>query len=617
VMVIRDITQRKKDEEEIKYQANLLNNVSDPIIATDLNCIITSWNKAAEGLYGYKTEESIGKLVKDVINSEFTNEQRKKALNCLNKGHSCPLELTQYAKDGKILYIESTTLPIYERDKVTGYVSVNHDITQHRKAEEVLKIKEEQLRISLEAAHAGMWIRDPIGEWIATPELNALFGRSIDDPPLLEEEFIDYIHPDDLPRIEKTWLSARNGESVYDEEYRVIWPDGSLHWLASKGKISSQEGMPRFIGITYDITQHKKAEEELKQAHDTLELKVQERTVELENAYDDLFDLYNNAPCGYHSLDKDAYFERINDTELSWLGYSREEIVGKKKFTDLITEESLKTFKKNYPSFIKKGYVNDLEFDMIRKDGSILPILLNATAIYDSNGNFLMSRSTLFDMTEHKKAEEELKRSNEELQQFAYVSSHDLQEPLRTIASFTQLLERRYKGQLDDNADEFMNYIVDATIRMNEQIQGLLEFSRVGTKDVKFEPVDMNLILNQTIQNLNLSIREANTEITHDELPTVIGNARQLQRVFQNLISNAIKFKKPDGSSKIHISAYKSEDGKEYVFSVSDNGIGMEKQYLERIFIIFQQLHTRDVYGGTGIGLSVVKRIVERHGGSV
>ncbi|MGZ7209405.1 MAG: sensor histidine kinase, partial [Methanobacterium sp.] len=181
----------------------------------------------------------------------------------------------------------------------------------------------------------------------------------------------------------------------------------------------------------------------------------------------------------------------------------------------------------------------------------------------------------------------------------------------------TQLMERRYKGQLDSNADEFMDYIVEAAKRMKEQIDGLLEFSRVGTKGGEFEPVDMNLILNQTIQNLNVSIRDSNAEITHEELPTVTGDANQLQRVFQNLISNAIKFRKPDEPPKIKISVHESEDGKENVFSVKDNGIGMEEQYFERIFTIFQQLHTRDEYEGTGIGLSIVKRIIERHGGRV
>ena len=355
-----------------------------------------------------------------------------------------------------------------------------------------------------------------------------------------------------------------------------------------------------------------------------LESKIEERTIELKKAYARVSDLYNNAPCGYHSLDKKGYIIQINDTELSWFGYSREEIIGKKKFADLLTEKSIKTFNNSFPNFKERGEAYDLEFDVIRKDGSILPVLLNATAIMDSSRNYVMSRSTLFDITERRKNEEKinhmldnLKRSNEELEQFAYVSSHDLQEPLRTIASFTQLLERRYKSKLDDDADEFIAYIVDAAVRMKQQINDLLEFSRVTTTGSEFEMVDVNFILYQVIDNLKSAIDENNAEIIHDNLPKLIGDSDQLRRVFQNLIGNAIRYRKPDETPKIYISAYEDKGNDEYVFSVQDNGIGIEKQYLNRIFRIFQRLHTMEEYEGTGIGLSVVKRVVNRHGGRV
>jgi light-regulated signal transduction histidine kinase (bacteriophytochrome) len=230
----------------------------------------------------------------------------------------------------------------------------------------------------------------------------------------------------------------------------------------------------------------------------------------------------------------------------------------------------------------------------------------------------------LNDLTEQKKSElelhnllENLERSNEELEKFAYVASHDLQEPLRTIASFTQLLERRYKGKFDSDADEFMGYTVEAAIRMKDQIEGLLEFSRVATKGKEFEQVDLNEVLNQTINILNVSITECKADINYDELPLVMGDFGQLQRVFQNLISNAIKFRKCEEQLRIHISSRKDTQNNQYILSVTDNGIGIEEQYSERIFVIFQRLHTRDVYKGTGIGLSIVKKIIERHGGHI
>lgn len=210
---------------------------------------------------------------------------------------------------------------------------------------------------------------------------------------------------------------------------------------------------------------------------------------------------------------------------------------------------------------------------------------------------------------------EELKRSNDELQQFAYITSHDLQEPLRTISSFTQLIERRYKGQMDSDADEFMDYIIDAAKRMQELIKDLLEYSRVTTMGKEFKQVNTEEILQKTISNLHSAIEENDAEISYDELPELMADSRQIGQLFQNLISNAIKFRKKDESPKIHISTHKNEN--EYIFSVLDNGIGIEKEYFDRIFTIFQRLHTREEYHGTGIGLSISKKIVERHGGRI
>lgn len=209
----------------------------------------------------------------------------------------------------------------------------------------------------------------------------------------------------------------------------------------------------------------------------------------------------------------------------------------------------------------------------------------------------------------------ELKRSNEELQQFAYITSHDLQEPLRTIASFTQLLEHRYRDELDSDADEYIDFIVDAAVRMKEMIQGLLDYSRIDTQGGEFKPTNLEKVLSIVLSNLNAAIKENNAVITHDPLPTVKVDERQFIQLFQNLISNAVKFREEDEPPKIHISAMKNDD--EYVFSVSDKGIGMETQYTDHIFEIFKRLHTIEEYKGTGIGLAVVKRIIDRHGGRI
>jgi light-regulated signal transduction histidine kinase (bacteriophytochrome) len=209
-------------------------------------------------------------------------------------------------------------------------------------------------------------------------------------------------------------------------------------------------------------------------------------------------------------------------------------------------------------------------------------------------------------------AVESLKRSNQELEQFAYVASHDLQEPLRMISSFAQLLAQEYRGKLDQEADEYIHYVVDGANRMQSLIQDLLSYSRVLSRGKPFEEVDLNQVLGEVHSSLQLLIQENGAAIGHDSLPMIICDASQMSQLFQNLISNSLKFRR-DELPLIQISA--RDEGEFWHFTVSDNGIGIEEQYFERIFKIFQRLHTKAEYPGTGIGLAVCQRIVEKHGG--
>jgi signal transduction histidine kinase len=232
-----------------------------------------------------------------------------------------------------------------------------------------------------------------------------------------------------------------------------------------------------------------------------------------------------------------------------------------------------------------------------------------------------MIDSTSDEITQRKEAQEKLKetlaelgRSNTDLEQFAYVASHDLQEPLRMISSYVQLLARRYSGKLDADADEFIGFAVDGAARMQRLINDLLTYSRMGRRKKPFEPTDVNHVLSQTVVNLKNAIEESHAVITNDALPTVMADEAQVSQLLQNLVSNAIKFRS-NGPPHIHISS-QQENG-QWIFSVSDDGIGIDPQYHERIFAIFQRLHGRTEYDGTGIGLSVCKSIVERHGGKI
>jgi PAS domain S-box-containing protein len=228
------------------------------------------------------------------------------------------------------------------------------------------------------------------------------------------------------------------------------------------------------------------------------------------------------------------------------------------------------------------------------------------------------------DVTEQKTAEaklqqafDELERSNAELEQFAYVASHDLQEPLRAVSGCVQVLQRRYSGQLDQRADEFIHHAVDGAARMQTLINDLLAFSRVGTRGNTFTTVPLPTLLQTALANLRVSIAESNAQITYDDLPLVHGDTSQLAQVFQNLISNALKFR-GDKQPQIHIGCRPDENHPNFwVLSVRDNGLGIDSKYFERIFVMFQRLHTRTEYAGTGIGLAICKKIIERHGGHI
>lgn len=255
-----------------------------------------------------------------------------------------------------------------------------------------------------------------------------------------------------------------------------------------------------------------------------------------------------------------------------------------------------------------------------RKNGEIFPADASISKL--EIGGKRIYTAVLRDVTDRVRAEDELARqamelarSNADLEQFAYVASHDLQEPLRMVASYTQLLARRYRGKLDEDADEFIGFAVDGVNRMQALINDLLAYSRVGSRGDNLEATNMNELFDRVLLSLGPAIEETGATVAREDLPVIRADPGQMAQVLQNLIANAMKFRKPDVVPNVSVSARRDPEG--WVFSVADNGIGIAAEYADRIFVLFQRLHSRDEYSGTGIGLAICKKIVERHGGRI
>jgi PAS domain S-box-containing protein len=304
-------------------------------------------------------------------------------------------------------------------------------------------------------------------------------------------------------------------------------------------------------------------------------------------------------------------------------GYRRDELLGQvisniipDGFAERLVADGLRSAEDALAQQIGMG----IELIGRRKDGSEFPMELMLSPLESAEEVFVTA--AIRDISRRKDAEahllqkvEELNRSNEELGQFAYIASHDLQEPLRMVASYTQLLSRRYTGKLDADADDFIAFAVDGASRMQLLIHDLLAFSRVGSKGKEMADTSSGAALTEALRNLQGAIEDSGAIVTHGDLPTILADDTQLVQLFQNLIGNAIKYQ-PPGIPRIHVTASARDDDK-WLFSVQDNGLGIDAQYFDRIFGVFQRLHKREEFEGTGIGLAICKKIVERHGGSI
>jgi two-component system sensor kinase FixL len=333
--------------------------------------------------------------------------------------------------------------------------------------------------------------------------------------------------------------------------------------------------------------------------------------------------IFESAVDGIVTVDEAGIVASFNPAASRIFGYTAQEVVGRN--VSMLMPEPDRGRHDDYMGTYLRTETKKIigigrEVVGVRKDGTKFPmdLAVSETPI----GERRVFTGIVRDITDRKRAEEslakqreDLARSNVELERFAYVASHDLQEPMRTVRSFAQLLQRRHAAQFEGDAAEYMQFITEGVQRMQTLINDLLAYSRVSSQGAAFAPAHCDQILLMVLQSLHSTIEQQKAKITADPLPTVLGDSTQLGQVLQNLLSNAIKFRRRERRPEIHVSAESRKN--EWVFAVRDNGIGIEPQYFERIFIIFQRLHTIEEYGGTGIGLAICKKIIERHGGRI
>jgi PAS domain S-box-containing protein len=567
--------------------------------------------------YGLKEQEIIGRSHYEVF-PELTERVKEIHRRCLAGATEKAEEDPFLRADGSLDWVYWEIKPWYESEgKVGGILLFSEVITDKIEAENRILNSEAELNYAQELAQMASWSID-----LSTFEIQVsrnylkIFGIGLENQPVTFDSILSHVHPEDLALMDLSRYHFTEPSEPFEFDFRYLMNDGSVKWFQNNlvpvfkgGKLAALKG------TNIDITDKKIREEEIRKINETLEQRIAERTAELS-------DLYNNSPCGYHSLDPDGVFELVNDTELKWLGYTREELVGKMHFIDLLTESSKETFKNNFPVFKKCGQITDLEFDFIRKDGSILSALLNATAIYDDQGNFIRSRSTIVNHTERKKAEESIKEAlinleaaNKELESFSYSISHDLRAPLRAIHGFTRILVSDYHGHLDDEGKRICNIINSNSQKMGKLIDDLLAFSRLGRSEMVLLHINMSDAVKSVIDELSTPENWNQVEIIMQDLPEVNADPALIKQVWINLISNAIKYS--SGKEKSRIEIFSVAGDREITFSIKDNGVGFDMQYIDKLFSVFQRLHTDKEFEGTGVGLAIVKRIVTRHGGRV
>jgi PAS domain S-box-containing protein len=606
--VQRDSSQRLFAEESLRESEERYRMLVDgvevyAIFMMDPQGQILSWNAGAERIKGYSAEEIIGRNFSCFFPPEDIERGRPEEVLRMTAASGRREEQGMRVRKDGSRFLASVTFTAL-RDSagnLRGFSEFSHDLSESEESGA-------KYRGLLEAAPDAMVVVNQAGEIVLlNVQAEKQFGYRRDElvgqkvKNIIPKGFAERLVADGLRSAEDA-LAQQIGTGIELTGRRKNGSEFPIEIMLSP--LESTEGILVTAAIR-DISVRKAAEKHLAQ---------------MEGRYRGLLEA---APDAMVVVNQAGEIVLLNVQAEKQFGYRRDELVGQKVkniipegFAERLLADALRSAEDALAQQIGTG----IELNGRRKNGSEFPIEIMLSPLESAEG--ILVTAAVRDITMRKKAEahllqkvEELNRSNEELEQFAYIASHDLQEPLRMVASYTQLLSRRYKGKLDSNADEFISFAVDGASRMQRLIKDLLAYSRVGTRAKDLFDTSSEEALQQALINLRGAVEESGAQVTHDPLPIVVADEMQLIQLFQNLVGNAIKYQNP-GTPRVHISA--ARDGeKRWTFSVRDNGLGIDSQYFERIFGMFQRLHKREEFEGTGVGLAICKKIVERHGGSI
>jgi PAS domain S-box-containing protein len=600
----------------------LIEHSSDGIVLLSDQGKVLYESPSATRLIGYTPDEREGKSGFDNIHPDDALLARQRLISIAKQpGATTHVEYRAVRKDGSIWWTEAVATNLLEEPGIRGIVVNFRDVTERRLAEERLRASEEKYRGLIESLDSVVAAIDSDGRFLY---MNDVATRQFGSKPesligkTMHELFPEPVASKQLEGIRKV---IREDKGNVTEDFSII--RGEPRWFHnSLQPIHDGDGHVAYVLLhSTDIHDLKTAQQELARLISTLEERVREATSEIQ-------DLYDNAPIGYHSLDADGKIIVVNQTELDWLGYTREELLGK-PFISLLTPASVETFYNNFPQYIQRGFVHDLEFEIIRKDGSTFPVLVSATAIKDEKGNFVKSRSTMTDITARKQAEEALKLTNAELQRAAKIKdefiahmSHELRTPLNAILGHSELLIRQFSGSLNERQLRYMKTIEKSGRQLLELITGILDLSKLEARQMTLDLA--TVVISDICEASLIFVREIagkkNITLTcllDPEFDLIRADGIRLRQMLINLLSNAVKFTPEGGSVDLQVKV--NETNETVSFSVTDTGIGISKNDLQRLFQPFVQLDSglNRLYDGSGLGLTLVDRMAKLHGGNI